>query len=39
MVENAINILSDVECHHPIIEEWQEHLHTIEEKNKRNKNC
>lgn len=34
MVENAINILSDVDEHHPIIEEWQEHLHTIENKNK-----
>lgn len=34
MVENAINILSDVDEHHPIMEEWQEHLHTIENKNK-----
>ena len=34
MVENAINLLSDVDEHYPIIEEWQEHLHTIVNKTK-----
>lgn len=34
MVENAINLLSDVDEHHPIIEEWQENLHTIVNKDK-----
>lgn len=34
MVENAINLLSDIDEHHHIIEEWQEHLHTIVNKKK-----
>ena len=34
MVENAINLLSDIDQHHPVIKEWQEHLHTIVNKNK-----
>ena len=34
MVENAINILSDVDDNHPLIKEWQKHLHTINENNK-----
>ena len=34
MVENAINLLSDIDEHHHSIEEWQEHLHTIVNKKK-----
>ena len=34
MVENAINILSDVDDNHPLIKEWQKHLLTINENNK-----
>lgn len=34
MVKNAINVLSDVDDHHPLIEEWQKHLLTINENNK-----
>jgi hypothetical protein len=37
MVENAINLLSDIDEHHHSIEEWQEHLHTIVNKKNRNK--
>jgi hypothetical protein len=34
MVENAINLLSDIDEHHHSIEEWQEHLYTIVNKKK-----
>lgn len=34
MIENAINILSDVDDNHPALEKWNEHLHKIEEKSK-----
>lgn len=34
MIENAINILSDVDDNHPVLEKWNEHLHKIEEKSK-----
>lgn len=33
MVENAINIISDVDDLHSLLEEWQEYLNVIEEKN------
>ena len=32
MVENAINILSDVDDNHPLIKDWQKHLHTNKAK-------
>ena len=36
MVENAINILSDIDARYPIIEKWREHLHIIKERNNVN---
>ena len=37
MIENAINILSDVDAQSSIIEKWREHLQIIKERNNVNK--
>jgi hypothetical protein len=37
MIENAINILSDVDAQSSFIEKWREHLQIIKERNNVNK--
>jgi hypothetical protein len=37
MIENAINILSDVDVQSSFIEKWREHLQIIKERNNVNK--